>query len=170
MLKIVAVGATAFFLVGTQLAYAQDRELEQATAADVETLTAARINIVKSALQLTPDQEKLWPALEDAIRARANDRKARIENIKKEAAELRGHNLSDVLRDRDPADFLNRRADALSQKAANLKKLAAAWQPLYQTLSPDQKQRLAHVEMVVLRDLKRAHEHRRVQSEEEDEE
>ena len=28
MLKIVAVGATAFFLVGTQLAYAQDRELE----------------------------------------------------------------------------------------------------------------------------------------------
>ena len=170
MLKIVAVGATAFFIVGTQLAYAQDRELEQATAADVETLTAARINIVKSALQLTPDQEKLWPALEDAIRARANDRKARIENIKKEAAELRGHNLSDVLRDRDPADFLNRRADALSQKAANLKKLAAAWQPLYQTLSPDQKQRLAHVEMVVLRDLKRAHEHRRVQSEEEDEE
>ena len=170
MLKIVAVGATAFLLVGTQLAFAQDRELEQATAADVETLTAARINIVKSALQLTPDQEKLWPALEDAIRARANDRKARIENIKKEAAELRGHNLSDVLRDRDPADFLNRRADALSQKAANLKKLAAAWQPLYQTLSPDQKQRLAHVEMVVLRDLKRAHEHRRVQSEEEDEE
>ena len=170
MLKIVAVGATAFFIVGTQLAYAQDRELEQATAADVETLTAARINIVKSALQLTPDQEKLWPALEDAIRARANDRKARIENIKKEAAELRGHNLSDVLRDRDPADFLNRRADALSQKAANLKKLAAAWQPLYQTLSPDQKQRLAHVEMVVLRDLKRAHEHRRVESEEEEEE
>ena len=89
--------------------------------------TAARINIVKSALQLTPDQEKLWPALEDAIRARANDRKARIENMKKEAAELRGHNLSDVLRDRDPADFLNRRADALSQKAADLKKLAAAW-------------------------------------------
>jgi hypothetical protein len=59
MLKIVAVGATAFFIVGTQLAYAQDRELEQATAADVETLTAARINIVKSALQLTPDQEKI---------------------------------------------------------------------------------------------------------------
>ena len=58
MLKIVAVGATAFFLVGTQLAYAQDRELDQATSADVETLTAARINIVKSALQLTPDQEK----------------------------------------------------------------------------------------------------------------
>ena len=157
MLKTVAVGVTALFMVGTNLAYAQDRELEQATAADVETLTAARINIVKSALQLTPDQEKLWPALEEAMRARANDREARIERIKKEADELRGHNLSDVLRDRNPADFLNRRADALSQKAADLKKLAAAWQPLYQTLSPDQKQKLAHVEMVVLRDLKRAH-------------
>ena len=169
MLKIVAVGATAFLLVGIQLAYAQDRELEQATAADVETLTAARINIVKSALQLTPDQEKLWPALEEAMRARANDREARIERIKKEADELRGHNLSDVLRDRNPADFLNRRADALTQKATDLKKLAAAWQPLYQTLSPDQKQRLAHVEMVVLHDLKRAHEHRRIQREEEEE-
>ena len=170
MLKTAAVGVTALFIVGTQLAYAQDRELEQVTAADVDTLNAARINIVKSALQLTPDQEKLWPALENAMRARADDRKARIENMKKDAAELRGHNLSDVLRDRNPADFLNRRADALSQKAADLKKLADAWQPLYQTLSSDQKQRLAHVEMVVLRDLKRAHEHRRVQSEEEDEE
>ena len=89
--------------------------------------------------------------------------------IKKEAAELRGHNLSDVLRDRNPADFLNRRADALTQRATDLKKLAAAWQPLYQTLSPEQKQRLAHVEMVVLRDLKRAHEHRRIQREEEEE-
>ena len=136
--------------------------------ADVDTLNAARINIVKSAWQLTPAQER--PALENAMRARADDRKARIENMKKDAAELRGHNLSDVLRDRNPADFLNRRADALSQKAADLKKLADAWQPLYQTLSSDQKQRLAHVEMVVLRDLKRAHEHRRVQSEEEDEE
>jgi hypothetical protein len=103
------------------------------------------------------------------MRARANNREARIERIRKEAAELRGHNLSDVLRDRNPADFLNRRADALTQRATDLKKLAEAWQPLYQTLSPDQKQRLAHVEMVVLHDLKRAHEHRRIQREEEEE-
>jgi hypothetical protein len=31
---------------------------------------------------------------------------------------------------------LNRRAEALSERAADLKKLADAWQPLYQTLGP----------------------------------
>jgi hypothetical protein len=96
MLKIVAVGATAFFIVGTQLSYVQDRELERATAADVDTLTAARANIVKSTLQLTADRQKLWPAVEDAMRARANNRKTRRENRQKEAAELRGHSLSNV--------------------------------------------------------------------------
>jgi hypothetical protein len=170
MLKIVAAGVTAFFIVGTQLAYAQVREMERATAADVDSMSDARANIVKAALQLTPDQEKLWPAVEDAMRARAKDRKARIENMEKAAAELRGHSLYDVLSERNPADFLNRRADALSHRAADLKKLADAWQPLYQTFSPEQKKRLAHVEMVVLREMKRALEHRRVQAEEEDEE
>jgi hypothetical protein len=169
MVKIVAAGVTALLLAGSQLAYAQVREVERVTAADVDTLTEARAHIVKSALQLTPDQEKLWSPVEDAMRARAKDRKARIENIEKEAEGLRGHNLSEVLSDRNPADFLNRRAEALSQRAANLKKLADAWQPLYQTLSPEQKKKLAHVEMVVLREVKGAVERRRVQSEEEDE-
>jgi hypothetical protein len=41
------------------------------------------------------------------------------------------------LRDRN-----NQRADAMAQKAADLKKLAQAWQPLYQTFTPDQKQRM----------------------------
>ena len=33
-------------------------------------------------------------------------------------------------------------ADALTQRGANLKKLADAWQPLYQSLDADQKRRL----------------------------
>ncbi|WP_342723112.1 hypothetical protein AAFG07_28500 [Bradyrhizobium sp. B097] len=33
-----------------------------------------RVGIVKAALQLTPDQEKYWPAIEDAIRTRAKNR------------------------------------------------------------------------------------------------
>jgi hypothetical protein len=37
-----------------------------------------RIDLVKAALQLTPDQQKYWPAIENAIRARAEDRKARL--------------------------------------------------------------------------------------------
>jgi hypothetical protein len=170
MLRIVATGVTALFLAGSQLAYAQVREMERVTAADVDTFTDARVNVVKHALQLTPDQEKLWPAVEDAIRGRAKDRKGRIENAEKEAAELRGRSLIETLRDRDPADFLNRRADALTQRAADLKKLADAWQPLYQALTPDQKWRLARLQLVVLRELRRGVERRRAQAEDEDDE
>jgi hypothetical protein len=58
-------------------------------------------------------------------------------------AELRTGGLVEALRNRDPVAFLNRRADALAQRAADLKKLADAWQPLCQTLRPDQKRRIS---------------------------
>jgi hypothetical protein len=47
MLRIVVTGVTALFLAGSQLAYAQVREVERATAADLDALTDARVNIVK---------------------------------------------------------------------------------------------------------------------------
>ena len=171
-MKIVTAGVTALFMTVSTLAYAQTsstKEVERLNEADVAAVTDARVNVIKSTLQLTPDQEKLWSPVEDAIRARARDRQTRLANLQKEADELRGKSRVEILRDRNPIEFLNKRADALTQKAADLKKLAEAWQPLYQTLSPDQRQRLAHVEMVVLRDLRRAHEHRRMQREEEEE-
>jgi hypothetical protein len=114
-------------------------------AADVATLTDSRVNIVKTTLQLTPDQEKLWPAIEDAIRTRAKDRQGRIAAVEQRAAELRGKSPIEVLRDRNPVEFLQRRATALAQRSAHLNKLADAWQPLYQTLSPDQKKRMGHL-------------------------
>jgi hypothetical protein len=42
------------------------------------------------------------------------------------------------------------RADAMAQRAANLKKLADAWEPLYQTLNPEQKSRMRLLMMHVL--------------------
>jgi hypothetical protein len=64
---------------------------------------------------------------------------------------------------------LNRRADALAQRAADLKKLAAAWQPLYQTLTPDQKRRMGLLAVSALRELRTAIEERHMQAEEEEE-
>jgi hypothetical protein len=64
--------------------------------------------------------------------------------------ELRNGDL-EPLRDRNPVDFLHRRANALPQRAADLKKLADAWQPHYQTLTPGQKQRMAFLTTFVLR-------------------
>jgi len=95
-------------------------------AADWKSLTEARIAAVKAALQLTPDQEKLWPAVEDAIRARGQGRYLRLQAL---AASPSG--------DVDPIQLLRSRADSLAQRSAELTKLAFAWQPLYPTLEPD---------------------------------
>ena len=81
MLKIVVAGVTALFVTASPLVYAQTPSAgapERLSEADWNTLTDARINLVKNALQLTPDQEKFWPPIEAAIRERARDRQARI--------------------------------------------------------------------------------------------
>ena len=77
---------TVSSLAHAQAPSARLERLERLNAADVGTLTDARVNVVKTALQLTPDQEKYWPAIEDAIRARAKDRQTRIANAEKFSA------------------------------------------------------------------------------------
>jgi hypothetical protein len=171
MLKIVNVAATALFVAASSFAYAQAPSAgarERLNKADVAALADARINIVKTALQLTPDQEKYWPAIEDAIRARAKDQDARITNAVARASELRERSPIETLRDRNPVDFMHRRAAALAQRAADLKRLADAWQPLYQTLNLEQKRRMGALTIFVLRETRDAVEQRRLQSEDDD--
>ena len=169
MVRLVAAGLTALFVTASPLAYAQAPTSGAASAADVSTLTDARIGIVKAALQLTSDQEKYWPAIENAVRTRAKDRQARIATAAERSSELRDHSPIEALRDRDPVDFLRRRADALAQRAADLKRLADAWQPLYQTLNPDQKRRMGLLTIFVLREMRNGVEQRRLQADEDDE-
>lgn len=168
MLKMVAAGATVLFVAASLPVHAQSPsvgEPDHLTAADVGALTDARINIVKAALQLTPDQAKYWPAIEDAIRVRAQNRQARIADAMARVDELHNRSAFEILRDRNPVDFLNRRADALTQRGADLKRLADAWQPLYQTMTPDQKRRMALLTVFVLREMRNGMEQRRLESE-----
>src|SRR4051794_6587919 len=131
--------------------------------------TDMRVDLVKAALQLTPDQEKYWPAVESAIRARAEDRKARLAKIG-ETVGRRADNETRVeaLRNRDPITFLQRRSEALAERSADLDRLAEAWQPLYKTLTPEQRQRLAAVAIFVLHEMSDAVQRRRTQSDDED--
>ena len=82
MSRIVVAGTIAFFVIGSPFANAQSSQTsppaspERLNAADRNNLTDMRIDLVKAALQLTPEQEKLWPPVESAIRARAEDRKS----------------------------------------------------------------------------------------------
>src|SRR3954469_14168790 len=101
MLKVVTGVLTAIFVAGSSLAYAQDSEHRRLNQSDLSALTDARIGVVKAALQLTPEQQKYWPAVEDGIRARAAARQARLAALPEQLSELReGGNFVDALRER----------------------------------------------------------------------
>ena len=89
----------------------------------------ARIAALKAGLRLTPDQEKNWPAFKSAVRDMA---KARAERWA-----MRQNQQPPA----DPVEWLQRRADALGNAAAGLKKLADAEGPLYKSLDDAQKHR-----------------------------
>ena len=171
MKNIVVVGATALFLTASPIAHAQTPSPatpERLNAADRNTLLDLRIDLTKAALQLTPDQEKYWPAVENAIRARAEDRKARVAKISETVGRRADQNPIEVLRNRDPIAFLQPRSEALAQRSADVDKLADAWQPLYKTFSPEQRQRLAAIAIFVLHDMSEAVDRRRAQFEDDD--
>jgi hypothetical protein len=172
MLKRVVIGTTALFLTASSIANAQNSQTsspaERLSAADRNNLTDMRIDLVKAALQLTPDQEKLWPPVESAIRARAEDRKARIARIQETVGRRADESRIEIMRNRDPIAFLQRRSEALAQRSADLDKLAEVWQPLYNTLNQEQRQRMAALAIFVLHDMSDAVERRRAQAEDED--
>jgi hypothetical protein len=172
MSKTIVAGLSALFITASSLAYAQvstgpaqgpgptqaGPAQERLSDAEFKTLTDRRIELVRFALQLKPDQEKSWPAVEEAIRARAMARRQRLVNLVARASGQREFNPVELLRDR---------ADALATRAANLKKLADAWQPLYASLDDNQKARLRLLTVYVLREMRDAAESRRLQSEDE---
>jgi hypothetical protein len=124
--------------------------MQHPSSADLNSLTDMRVGIIKAALQLTPDQEKHWPAVEEAIRARAKNRQALLERV----VELRDQGPMEAVRDINPVQLMERRASALNQRGADLKRLADAWDPLYKTLSEDQKKRMAFVTIVAMRGMR----------------
>jgi hypothetical protein len=73
------------------------------------------------------------------------------------------------MRNRDPIAFLQRRSQALAQRSADLDNLAEAWQPLYNTLSQEQRQRMAALAIFVLRDMSDVVDRRRAAQSEDNE-
>jgi hypothetical protein len=162
------IGAvTAMFMIGAPLAHAQQATPSPGDTSDkgrlsqteFKMLTDVRVGVIKAALQLTPEQEKLWPTVEEAIRARAETRYRRLAAVEERMGEWR---------EVDPVQLYRRRADVLAERAAGLKKLADAWQPLYQSLTPDQKMRLRLVTVHAIEGLRAAAENRRLEMYDED--
>jgi hypothetical protein len=117
MSKTIVAGLSAFFITASSLAYAQvstgpaqgpgptqaGPAQERLSDADFKAFTDRRIELVKFALQLTPDQAKYWPAVEEAIRARAMARHQRLANLVARASGQREFSPVELLRDRADA-------------------------------------------------------------------
>src|SRR5262249_39147347 len=138
MWKAIVAGTAAFAIAGTSLVYAQQRsdrdgmmQRRQFSADDLRAFGEARLAALKAGLTLTPEQEKNWPAFEQAARDLAKGRMDRISAV---------HNAPAI---DDPVERLRQRAAALSETGAALKKLADATDPLYKSLDENQKRRFA---------------------------
>jgi zinc resistance-associated protein len=139
MWKAIVAGTAVLAIAGTSLVYAQQRggrdgmmmERSQPNAEDLRAFGEARLAALKAGLVLTPEQEKNWPAFEQAARDYGKVRMDRL-------AALRSGTTSD-----DPVERLRQRATAMSEAGAALKKLADATDPLYKSLDENQKRRFA---------------------------
>src|SRR3954454_4676220 len=143
MKKILLAGTAALVLAGSTAVYAQHRPWfhnhMRMSAEDRAAFADDRIASVHAGLKLTPDQEKLWPPVEAAVKEFAK--------LHTDRANARMNAMRDDDRDRqaprDPVARLRDRADAMAASAAAMKKIADAADPLYRTLDDGQKRRLA---------------------------
>src|SRR4051794_38991538 len=142
--------ASSFAQAQTSPTAAGDTSAQKSGVGD-QLLTDERIDLVKAALQLRPEQTQFWPALERAIRERGKGRQARLAAASDRLRDMSDRSTFEILQGRDPVAFLQRRSANLTQRATELKNLADAWQPIYQTMSPEQKRRMTVLAVLVLR-------------------
>jgi zinc resistance-associated protein len=150
MWKKAIVAAAALMIAGSIIVYAQQRpevpivsvdkgafndsrvgalQGLKLNAEDMAAFADARIAALHAGLKLNADQEKIWPAFEQALRDLAKMRMDRFAAAR------------DLQPPSDPVQGLQRRADALSVRGAALKRLADTLSPLYQSFDEGQKRR-----------------------------
>jgi hypothetical protein len=147
MLKKLVAGMIALTVAGAGLALAQpapprDAPRWRPSAEDIAAFTDARIAALRAGLKLTAEQEKNWPAIESALREVARQRADRMKELA-ERREARDGAQASGQPQPDAIASLRRRADAMSTRAAALKRLADAAEPLYRSLDDGQKRRFS---------------------------
>jgi zinc resistance-associated protein len=134
MLKTIAAAA-AFMIAAGAVAVAQQPPAAGPdggrrpffAAEDHAAFLDARIAALRAGLRLTSEQEKAWPAFEQAYR---------------DLAALRGQQRPEGSEEwLDPVERIKRKAEALSSHGAALKRYADALEPLYKSLDDGQKRR-----------------------------
>ena len=151
MLKPVIAATAILAIAGSSVVYAQQRfgghdgfdrgaraeHHHRLSPDDFSALSDARIAALKAGLELTPDQQKNWPAFEAALRNMVQLRLQRIQ----------AHQAADQQQQAQPPtpttpfDRMEHRADTMSKAGAALKQIADAGTPLYASLNDAQKSR-----------------------------
>ena len=98
-----------------------------------EAFISMRVANMKAALKLTPEQEKLWPPVEAVIRDSAKTMAERAQQRLTQAPPA------------DPIAALRMRAESIAARAAVMLRMADAAQPLYASLSDEQKARVPYI-------------------------
>ena len=135
MLKTFTAGAAALMLIAGASAFAQQPPAGEDFARraqfgpeDRAAFLDARVAALHAGLRLTTEQEKAWPAFEQAYR---------------DLAATRGNSAfgSRSEQPSDPVQRAQRSADALAARSAAIKRYADAMAPLFQSLDDSQKRR-----------------------------
>ena len=136
MHKVVVAGAAVLMLIVGTSAYAQQTPAgtdfgrrQQLAPEDRAPLLNARIAALHAGLGLTPEQEKSWPAFEQAYRDVAATRDNRAFGPRAEQPQ------------EDAVQRIRRRADRLAARSVALRRYADALAPLYQSFDESQKRR-----------------------------
>ncbi|MBY0558975.1 Spy/CpxP family protein refolding chaperone [Hyphomicrobium sp.] len=106
-------------------------------------LQEGRIAMVKAALQLTPDQEKLWAPVETQVRDAFKAHEARMEEWKKKREERKAEEEKGGEQKRpDLADRFQKMSQRMTERADRMKAFTTAFSPFYASLSDEQKDAL----------------------------
>lgn len=120
-----------------------DRGRSAWTQDDRAALMDGRIAGLRAALKLSPEQEKLWPPVEQVLRENAKQRADAWTARRERWSAMRGDRAAGTPREtRDIPAEIRARADGLTKRADSMRKLADASTPLYAALDDGQKRRL----------------------------
>jgi zinc resistance-associated protein len=165
MWKKAALGAATLVVAGSMFAYAQQQggpgfggarnrddgmRGRHFSAQDLSAFADARIAALHAGLQLNADQEKNWPAFEQALREMSKMRIARIQ-ARQQQQQTTSQQPTTQQPAANPIERLQKRADAMTTRGAALKRVADAAAPLYQSLDDAQKQRFTVLARIMRR-------------------
>ena len=140
VLSVIAAAAIAGSAFTLTAIAAQDSSDGPARAHTAGVIFDAKIAGMKAELKLTPDQEKLWPAFELAVR---DAHKMRMEMMRDRREEMAKDERP------SPIEVMTEMSDHLAKASDELKKVTEAAKPLYDSFDDTQKRQFGPLLMML---------------------